>query len=130
MVKNKETQFATVRYYGLEYLYTLLIQRYRIIIAPRKTLGYQRDDCDGGVGRGNNTVLPNRKGEIFDIDVSPNGSYPPSITEMAWYTGGLNQENIAMFVVEENGIEDLLVIDLIPPKQAPPQDVPRQLMLS
>ena len=83
----------SVRDFGLEILDEIMQRGYRVIVSARRTLGYQSETCGKGcecdfckVGKGKNTVLPNRKGEIFEVYIpleqNPN---PPCIEEMVWY---------------------------------------------
>jgi len=116
--------FLTVKQIGLRELETLMDEGYRVIISPARTLGYE-SECGRGcecefckVGKGKNTVLPNRIGEIYEIDIPPpTAEWSPYISDMVWYTGGLGRGNISMWVGEEPRLEDLLVVCLIPPKK-------------
>lgn len=109
--------------FGLVELDGLMRLGYRVIVQPRVTLGYQTEDgryCECNfckVGRGKNTVLQNRIGEILELDVYPYEDSEPRINEMVWYTGGIEEKNIAMIVNEEDRFDDLLLKELIPPEQ-------------
>lgn len=114
--KTKERQ--TVKDFDIRLLNKVL-DDYRVIISARKTLGYEptygRDDDWYKPGKGNATILPNRKGEIIQIDIPPkNATYKPYIEEMVWYTGKWKEENIKMIIEEEDRFEDLLVYRFLP----------------
>lgn len=117
----------TVRQFGLEVLDEIMQRGYRVIVSAGRTLGYQTEDgrgceCDFcKVGKGKNTVLPNRKGEIFEIYIPPaNIANEPLIERMVWFSRGLDDENISLTVDEEDRLEDLLVYDLMPPEKIVP----------
>jgi len=128
-------QPITIAEYGLGEVHKKLREGCRVIIKSRKTLGYcsarffmEARDIDSAlkIGRGHNTILPNRKGEILEVssnsfngDLYPNPNTPEEayITDLVWYSGGLRKENISMHIEEEDRLEDLLLVEVMPPKK-------------
>jgi hypothetical protein len=120
VVWRKDRNYRTVREIGLRKLNTALGWNRRVIVKPRKALGYSsvREDNYGGerIGRGATTILPNQYGEITAIcseDFTGQDEEDLKVGELLWFGGGLDRKHVRVCVREENRLNDLLVVGLL-----------------
>jgi hypothetical protein len=118
VIWRKNRDYRTVREIGLKKLSGFLEKGRRVIVKPKRALGYSFDRDFGSVGRGGTTVLPNQYGAIVDIETEGMLGRKFSgdemhITELWWLNKGFDEKHVRMQVVEEERLDDLLVVGLV-----------------